>query len=409
MSENLKLPSKIESFQNFASDDRFIKVKLSLCTYQQIANLMHFSKELLESKTYQIDYMPIYGLIKIKENDDGTCEYYMGDHETEYDIEDGELKLTSKTVILGVALPNTSKFEMITRHGETKEYVTFEALLYSKKYPQLKTVVTQDLDASMEISDVEKHWNDDTDCYEIDDMNIDAHCLIGVQPAFKLAGVLEKFSLESFKSEFEELLNEVKFSLNIINQQTEMKGGDSVENEETKVAEMESQQAETGNTSEEELSKEDAENEDDMTKKKRCEEDGKESKYTDEQYEVLLSKYEKLESDFNDITSKYNDVNGKYAEIISKQEYSKKVEVVDTFKEKLTDDEIKSVIDNVNKFSIQEIDDRLTLALGKKVKAQKEDVKLEEANTQQSNFSNLESFNSNSYFAQLAKKIKNNK
>lgn len=425
MSESLKLPSKVENFQDFYNDDRFIKVKLSLCTHEQVANMMKFPRELLESKMYQIDYMPIYGLIKIKENEDGTVEYIMGNHETEYAIDCGELKITSKTVILGVALPNTRKFEYITRNGDTKEYITFEALLYVKKYPQLKTIISEDIDASMEISDVEKHWSEGENCYVIDDFSYDAHCLLGdAPPAFKLAGVLERFSLDSFKSEFEELLKEVKFSLNNIKQYKE--GGDEkVENETKNIEEVVDEvNTETNNSDMSDQEKaedvvdctkdnEDDKKDEDMAKKKKCEEDVEETNKLKDDFEEVNSKYDALMKEYSELKLKYDDVNSKYTEIISKQEYDKKVEVVNTFRNKLTNDEIQSVIDDVDKFSISEIDTALTLELGRKAKLQEQNEEVFSDNKEDSTYEFLDMCNfsnaGNTYFSQLAKKIKNQK
>lgn len=215
--DRVSMESKILTHKDFSQDDRFMHVKLSLCTQMQKANGMHFSKELLQSKLQEIDFMPIVGAIKIVEKDDGTVKYTLGSHEVELDIVDNELVYKKNTIVLGVALPNTAKFENITRHDETLEYITFEALLFQEKYPQLKNIIDLNTDASMELDKVEASYDESNGWYEVSDFRFIAHCLIGVPPAFKLAGVVNQFSLEDFKLEFSDVLDEIKTSLNKFN------------------------------------------------------------------------------------------------------------------------------------------------------------------------------------------------
>ena len=430
--KNFYIPSKMLSKSTFSQDDRFTHVKLSLCSHEEIANMMHFNKNLLESKMHQIDYMPIVGLIKIAEKSDGTVSYIMGDHETEYNIVDGEFIMTSKTVVLGVALPGTSKFEMITRNGETREYVTFEALLYSKKYPQLNGLVNENLDASMEISEVESHWNDGEGCYEVDNFKYDCHCLIGVRPAFDLAGVLEQFSMNDFKQEFADLLNEVKeLSLNIMQEKSNEEGGNEVEEEnkntevetEVDVAVKETDMAdeatvevvETDNPSTEEtnmdesITGEEATNigeEEEMKKKKKCKDEEVEKINYEEKFKEMLTAFEELKINLETLQSKYNDVNEKYQKYVKKEEDAKKQEMIDSFAGNLTQEEVEKCIDDISKFTVEEIETKLTLELGRKAKSEKQEVVFTETNEEQKEFVNFAKFDDNSYFAQLAKKIK---
>ena len=125
--EQFSIPTEVEVINDrFANDDRVTHIKLSLATDQQYqANRIHIGKELLQSKMDSTSYMPIFGLIKVVENDDGTVKYEMGDHEPELVYKNGKLQYESKTVILGVGIDGTSKYESITRNNETKDYVTF--------------------------------------------------------------------------------------------------------------------------------------------------------------------------------------------------------------------------------------------------------------------------------------------
>lgn len=413
-------------------------VKLSVCSHEQVANGMAFSRELIESKMSQLDFLPIVGLVKIAEKSDGTCAYILGDHETELEVVDGELQYTSKTVVLGTALPNTAKFEPITRHGETKEYVTVEALLYTNKYPQLKSVINMDTDASMEIDCVDYDWNDDDCCFGVKDFRYTAHCLISVQPAFRLAGVTSVFAMDDFKQEYAELLEEVKvFSLNInknfeegddnvadIQEQevveveemaTETTEETTTESEttevemeassdEVEVAEMEQEvvadeSIEMSEDKDDEEDKDDDDDEDEMAKKKkRCSEEDVEVVNYEEKFNALQTQFDTLQAQFEEM-------NEKYQVYVAKEQCAIKEDIVATFSGKLTEEEIKACVGDMNAFSATEIETMLTLELGKKAKSE---AKVDFAEVKETKeFATFSNFEGNSYFANLAKKIKN--
>lgn len=137
-------------------------------------------------------------------------------------------------------------------------------------------------------------------------------------------------------------------------------------------------------------------------------EDSKEEVFSKFLTKDELDKLESIKTEYDDLKQKYDSVNKKYTEIINKEEYAKKQELINSFSKKLTQKEINDHVADINNFTLEEIDEKLTIALGKKVKTQ--DVKTEfNDQKQNSMFSNLSSFSDNSPMAKLARKIKNNK
>lgn len=396
--QNFSMPTIILNSKTFANDDRFMHVKLAICTHEQVANGMRFNRNLLESKMSQLDYLPVVGLVKVAEKSDGTCKYILGDHETELEIVDGELQYSSKTVILGTILPNTSRFEMITRHGETKEYVVAEALLYQGKYPQLKEVIKDTTDASMEIDNIEYEWNNDASCFDINDYRYTAHALIGVPPAFKLAGVLSNFSIDDFKQEYSTLLEEVKnFSLNIQQMQEEISKEGGVDVEDNKPEEV--VEPVTEPEVEQPVNEEPS-----VEVNEEVEPTEPETEDIPEQvdYQAL---HTELQTAFNDLKVKYDDLTTQYNQLndevgglrefksnIEAQEQQAQLEMerqdkqamIDSFTE-LTVEEKAKVIDNIDNFTVEEIESKLSVAFARKIKITKVDD-VEETKT----FANIE-------------------
>lgn len=109
---------------------------------------------------------------------------------------------------------------------------------------------------------------------------------------------------------------------------------------------------------------------------------------------------------YSELQSKYNDVNEKYQKYVKKEEDAKKQEMIDSFAGNLTQEEVEKCIDDISKFTVEEIETKLTLELGRKAKSEKQEVVFTETNEEQKEFVNFAKFDDNSYFAQLAKKIK---
>ena len=72
---------------------------------------------------------------------------------------------------------------------------------------------------------------------------------------------------------------------------------------------------------------------------------------------------------YSELQSKYNDVNEKYQKYVKKEEDAKKQEMIDSFAGNLTQEEVEKCIDDISKFTVEEIETKLTLELGRKAKS----------------------------------------
>ncbi len=409
------MDSNVMYCKDFSKDDRFMHVKLALCTSYQIANRMKFDHDLLASKMSEIDFMPVVGAIHVVEKSDGTVAYKLGSHEVEMDIQNGELVTKKNTIVLGVALPNTAKFEDVSRHGQTQEYITFEALLFQEKYPQLRNVINLDTDASMELSDMDVEYDEENECFNVKDFKFLSHCLIGAPPAFKLAGVTEQFSMDDFKLEFAEILEDIKSSLNKFNETEDVKGGDEVAKKKAELNEDVKPKEDVLELTENEMSNEELASTEDETEPKKDDESKEEEEPKEGKEELAEDKTDdndeepkeeekpkedeeskedeqpiNYEAMYNDIQAKFNelleshttlnaevetlrafkqDIEDKQVKEQAEMELQAKKDEVAKFSSRLSDEEISNVICNVEDLSLVEITSKLSIALANKLLA----------------------------------------
>lgn len=197
-------------FSDITSDDyknlnpRFTVKKTSIMTYQQIANMFKFSKEVILSKFNQLDMLPIVG-------------YFEDGEPTSHD---------NKAVPYGAVLPKTARFEMI----EDEDYLVADSCLWSGRYNEVSDV--SNFNESMEIVGVKGLFNKDEKYYDVSDFTFDCLTMLNkdVNPAFKKArmDVDANFSddFETFKAEFAEVLQD-------INKEVKENGSEQMENNKT--------------------------------------------------------------------------------------------------------------------------------------------------------------------------------
>lgn len=186
-------------YQNI--NNRFTIKKTSVMTYEQVANMFKFEKDLILSKFNQLDMLPIVGY-----------------------FEDGEpTSHNSKTVPYGAVLPNSARFEDV----DGEEYLVVDSCLWSGRYSEVKDV--SKFNESMEIVDVKALFNKEQKYYDVSDFTFDCLCMLNkdVNPAFKKArmDVDANFNddFEAFKAEFAEVLQD-------INKEVKKNGSEPMEN-----------------------------------------------------------------------------------------------------------------------------------------------------------------------------------
>jgi hypothetical protein len=408
---------------NFSDvNNGFIRATVNIFTKDQVANGFEFQDEGIEKRRKQWAYVPVVAEY-IEDNED------MGTHGGKLTISDGEFKYERTTIPMGVAISDTDRFEdVICMNGETKRYFCTDVYLWYEQFEKELSMFKngEARPQSMEVKILNSDFVDGVEkVYDFEPLAI---CILGqdVPPAYKDSKIKVAFQSDEFKANFDKMMfaldkyiksneeggNEVEEE----NKNTEVETEVDVDVKETEMAdEATVEVVETDNPSTEEtnmdesITGEEATNigeEEEMKKKKKCKDEEVEKINYEEKFKEMLTAFEELKINLETLQSKYDDVNEKYQMYVKREEDIKKQEMVDSFSEKLTQEEITKCIDDISKFTLEEIETKLTLELGRKAKSEKQEASFAEVNEEQKEFVNFAKFDDNSYFAQLAKKIK---
>lgn len=191
------------------------------------------------------------------------------DHGEEITITSDGVKFEKKTVPFGAVDPNTPiVWHKITdNRGQEKEYLVVRGFLWTGRYPHLKKILDKPKGQSMEFFEesVEGNWanfdNEEEQVFIFNEADISALCILGddVEPCFEDAtvGVPEiLYSLE--KNEFTKEFNNFMFELDeVLKNDKKSEGGMEMKNEDDKAVEFASEAAEAVKKAEESKSKED--------------------------------------------------------------------------------------------------------------------------------------------------------
>lgn len=159
----------------------------------------------------------------------------LGSHDIELVTnDDGGIKLVNATHPVGV-IPESAKWhwEEIEDDSGIHEYLCIDALIWKRQEAYQKIKDNGVTDESMEITVLEGQMTDGV--YVIDRFEFTAFCLLGTaEPCFESAS-LEMFSLDGFKQQFAEMMQELKESFSLaqpsqevgIHPQNYSEGGDA--------------------------------------------------------------------------------------------------------------------------------------------------------------------------------------
>lgn len=359
-------PSQLEFGQ---VNSGFAKVKLSVLTDEQIANGTHFNREVINKNLNSLNYIPIVAEYKEEVSDLGT-------HGGKIIIDDDGMEYIETTKAYGVVIPSGRWEDIKLKNGETVPYVVCEGYLWIDRYPELQCLYEGKMNnQSMEVSIKEGHFNQDTWVYEVDDFEFSALCLLGknVLPAFDQAKVMTDYSAQDFKAGYKEMLS----ALDIYLQNNGNKEVFNLENEildeevvVTTDEEFVNTQEETPvDDFEEEVKIEDEETDfEDNNEKLEDESEDKteaEEEFTEEQ-DVESVDYEKL---YNDLKIEYDKLlksNQDLSEFKLNQENAEKQNVINAFSDRLSSEEMQSIVEKIEVLSKDELELQLFALVGKK-------------------------------------------
>lgn len=384
------------------------------------------TKEVAKEMGRQIPASPIVGFY----NED-TEDFEQ--HNRDIEIKDGKFRLVDTTKAYGF-VPTDAKvwFQKFSDQGVEHEYLCTEGYIWTGAYPESKRIIDKGNNQSMELDkNAPGNWTNDVNSgkriFIYNEALIEKLCILGekFEPCFEGASItafsLNKAEFEEFKTRMFSMINELQEAVNTY------KGGSSeIMEEKNQVVEaIDTEQIastdldeykkkpdegeEENKQSDDKSGQEDQKNSEDNTEKqeessdaeKKEEDEDKKKKYSlDEipeyqelkaQYDELDSKYAALETEHNDLVAEKSALDDEIAslrEFKLNTEKDQKQAMIDKFY-MLSDEDKKDVIDNINTYSLDDIEAKLSVICVRN-KLNLAETEVEEASEQAQNLFSLE-------------------
>lgn len=338
-------------------------------------NHINIEKDIATKMANSLPGSPIVGAY-IKDKED------FGDHGDVITIEDGQIKTSCKTVPYGFVAPDSKvwfkEYQEENRKGEivTREYLMCEGYLWTGQYPEAQRVIDEGNGQSMELdkNSLKGNWtkedNSQIEFFIINDAIFSKLCILGedVEPCFEGASITapdvsKTYNLDKeFTTTLYSMIKELKFNL---------QGGQTMEDNTVTTHQAETPVVEQPSES---FAKEDDKEKDKDKNPKQEEQDKKEDKkeyacggsdkdekkkYSLEdvvEYQELLGKYQALEKE----NAKLKEDNKALSQFKLDTEKKEKQQMIDSFY-MLSDEDKKDVIDNIDKYSLDDIEGKLSI------------------------------------------------
>lgn len=346
----------------------------------QNRNHSFISKEVANEMSKTLRGAPIVGYYREQAED-------FGDHGDQVVIDGDGFHFNCLTKPYGFVAPDAKvwfqEFEDTDDFGNvvTREYLMTTGYLWTGQFEEAKRVLTKGNNQSMELEEqsLDGYWSTDVksgfDFFIINDATFSKLCLLGedVEPCFEGARVTapqvsNTFSKQEsdFKSTLFSMMKELKFALERRNTMENVEN--NLEQVTATVAEIEfKKQEEEDKEKEKDTEKEsDTESKDSPQEDKKEEEDkneDKEKKKYELQYAELQKSYESLSTEFAKLTKDYEAAQKELAELTEFKcsvEREKKDALIETFY-MLSDEDKKDVVENKDKYSLDEIEAKLSV------------------------------------------------
>lgn len=297
------------------------------------------------------------------------------EHNRRIDISGGTLKFEDTTRPYGfVDLGAKVWFQDYLDEGVVHTYLVTEGWLWTGQYPETKRIIEHGNNHSMELDEetLDGSWTiDDKNGMEffiINDAIFKKLCILGedFEPCFEGSSITH-FSLDDdFNQKIYALMKEVK----------KLKGGNSLMDEEKVVEEMTKEEEvvipEIEEIKEEEVAAaveepveaepEAVEEEETPAEEKEISKDETVSFSLDE-FQTLQGNYSELEIKYNDLMTQFNEMKASYdvlVEFKKAKDIEAKQAMIDSFY-MLSDEDKKDVQDNIENYSLEDIEARLSI------------------------------------------------
>ena len=372
------------------------KCRIKVCYVGEQPNRNHtvITREVAEEMGRKLPGSPIVGYY----NED-TKDFEQ--HNREIDVSKGKFRILDTTKPYGFVAPDAKVwFEKFTDTTGEHEYLCTEGYLWTGAYPESKRIIDKGNNQSMELNkDAPGFWTNDINSgdriFIYNEALIEKLCILGeeYEPCFEGAQItafaLDRAEFEEFKTHMFSVISEL---------QEAVKGGSSgtmdVENKEVVpavedqdpvdpnyVKKPDEDEKEKNQDSEGKSDKEDNQNSDSKTEeqekeepeKKDDEEEDKKKKYSLED----VVEYQELKTQFDELTNNYTALESNYNNLVSEKstleqeveslrqfkletEKTQKQAMIDSFY-MLSDEDKKDVVENINTYSLDDIEAKLSV------------------------------------------------
>ena len=342
---------------------------IKVCYIGENRNRSVISKEVAIELAKSLPGSPIVGYFNETKGD-------FEEHNQMIEIVGGTLRIKDTTKAYGfVDLNARTWFQDYLDDGVPHTYLVTEGYIWTEQFPESKRIITQGNNQSMELDEESLNgtWtidnNSGIEFFIINEAIISKLCILGedFEPCFEGARI-EKFSLDKdFNQRIYSLMKEVQ----------KLKGGElSFMDETLKNLENEETQVETTFAAEPEsepvvIEPENPELEPEVTEPETAEDETVEPEITQdesvkfslEDFQNLQENYSALENSFNELQEKFNTMEANYNLLVSFKEQKDreaKQAMIDSFY-MLSDEEKKDVQDNIDTYSLDEIEGKLSI------------------------------------------------
>ena len=365
---SIRLETPVEFINVIPFNPLISRCEIKVCYVGDQPNRNHsiITKEVATDIARSLPGSPIVGYYN---EDKGDFE----EHNRIIEISDGEFKVKDTTRPYGFVDLNAKVwFQKFRDDGMTeREYLMTEGWLWTGQYPECQRILRNGNNQSMELDEdtLDATWaegkNSQPDFFIINEAIISKWCVLGEEnePCFEGATIgapTIQFSFDDgFKTQLFSMMNELKDLLS--------KGGEKVDNIE-EVKDIEDPVAEESTTEAEESATEESttETEESAAEEIAATTEDKIVKYDlneIQEYQELLNRYSELETQYsqaNDTISQLQLQINSLTEFKSTVERNEKKKLIDSFY-MLSDEEKSDVINNIDKYSIDEIEAKLSV------------------------------------------------
>lgn len=351
------------------------------------------TKETATKMANSLPGSPIVGFWKDEEKD-------FDEHNQVIHVGSGKFEITDETRPYGfVDLGAKVWFQDYLDNDKVHTYMVTEGYIWTGRYPEAQRIFINGNNQSMELDDesLKGNWTIDDktgmEFFIINDAIFKGLCILGenVEPCFEGAQITSTFSLdESFDSKIYKLMKEVQ----------QLKGGNLIvdneerleevidpvnegeENSEQEVLDENTQDKPAEDPAESEENEEDAAageegaesdpeedkvedpaEEDENEEDENSENEDNNAQFSMTDFQNLQESYSNLENKFNDLTEKFNAMKESYdvlVEFKNTKDREAKQAMIDSFY-MLNDEDKKDVIDNIDSYSLDEIEAKLSI------------------------------------------------